>query len=87
MQEKDQIQTVGDMFRALEAEIRDVKAGNLPLDTARVVQRGRSLQLKAAELNLQFMRVTKAQRTGTREFNMLTGESMGKDMTSETKVI
>jgi hypothetical protein len=84
--EKDQIQTVGDMFRALEQEIKDVKAGSLPLDTARVVQRGRSLQLKAAELNLQFLRINKSQRAGNREFNMLTGETINKDMTSETRV-
>lgn len=68
----DTIKTVSDMFRAIEEEIKAVKDGQLPLDTARVVQRGRALQLKTAELNIQYMRVNKAQRNG-KEFNLLTG--------------
>jgi hypothetical protein len=68
----DNIQTVSDMFRAIEEEIQAVKKGDLPLDTARVVQRGRALQLKTAELNIQYMRVNRAQRNG-KEFNLLTG--------------
>jgi len=69
----DTIKTVSDMFKAIEQEIQAVKDGLLPLDTARVVQRGRALQLKTAELNIQYMRVNKAQRGPTKEFNLLTG--------------
>ena len=69
----DQIQTVADMFRAIENEINSVKDGTLPLDTARVVQRGRALQLKCAELNLQFQRVNRSLRTPAKELNLLTG--------------
>jgi hypothetical protein len=65
--------TVGDMLRKLEEEIGDVKDGVLPLDTARVVQRGRALQLKAAELNVQYARMNKAERRNGREYNLLTG--------------
>jgi hypothetical protein len=83
----DSIETVRDMFKALEQEIADVKAGTLPLDTARVVQRGRSLQLKTAELNLQFMRISKAQRVPGKEFNLLTGNAVNSDSTAETRVV
>lgn len=70
----DQIKTVGDMFRAIQSEIDAIKRGDLPLDTARVVQRGRALQLKAAELNIQFLRVSRAERNNPkRELNLLTG--------------
>lgn len=81
----DQIQTVSDMFKALEQEIQDVKDGKLPLDTARVVQRGRSLQLKTAELNLQFQRINKAERKNGREFNLLTGAV--ENIVAENKVV
>lgn len=83
----DSIQTVGDMFRALEQEIKDVKDGKLPLETARVVQRGRSLQLKTAELSIQFQRMNKAERKQGKEFNLLTGNAVDSDITSETKVV
>jgi hypothetical protein len=78
----DRIKTVADMFRAIQEEIDAVKSGNLPLDTARVVQRGRALQLKAAELNLNFLRVSRAERSGKRELNILTGavEDIGKEV-------
>lgn len=80
-----EIKTVGDMFRAIEQEISDVKSGSLPLDTARVVQRGRSLQLKAAELNIQFQRMNKAERKNGREFNLMTGAV--ENIASENKVV
>lgn len=79
----DSIKTVSDMFRAIEQEIADVKAGTLPLDTARVVQRGRSLQLKTAELNLQFQRINKSERRGDKEFNLLTGSAVPIDDVSK----
>jgi hypothetical protein len=81
----DQIKTVGDMFRAIEQEIQDVKDGKLPLETARVVQRGRSLQLKTAELNLQFQRMNKAERKNNREYNILSGGV--EEIASENKVV
>lgn len=81
----DQIQTVGDMFRALEQEIRDVKDGKLPLDTARVVQRGRYLQLKTAELNLMNKRISRAQHGEGKEMNLLTGSV--EHIAGENKVV
>lgn len=80
------IRTVADMFRAIQDEIDAVKNGDLPLDTARVVQRGRALQLKAAELNLQFLRINKADRSRNKgEFNLLTGNV--DNVNAENKVV
>jgi hypothetical protein len=47
----DQITTAGDVWRAMERDIEDIKNGKLPLDTAldRVAQRGRYLELKVKE--------------------------------------
>ena len=82
----NEIRTVSDMFKAIQDEIDSVKAGQLPLDTARVVQRGRALQIKAAELNLSFMRLNKAERTRNREYSLLTGVAVD-DPGKENKVV
>jgi len=59
MAQKDTVKTVSDMMRELQAEIEAVKNGKLDESKARVVARFRGLQLKTAELNLQFQRLTK----------------------------
>ena len=69
----DQIRTVSDMFVALQKEIEDAKNGVLQLDTARVVLKGRQLQLKAAEINLQFARLNRVTKKEG-ELNLLTGK-------------
>ncbi len=52
----EQIRSVSDMMRSLQQEILAVKAGKLSESAARVVFRGRALQLKTAELSLQYAR-------------------------------
>jgi hypothetical protein len=71
----DQIRTVSDMVKAIQDEIDNLKTGALPADTARTVFRGRALQLKAAELNLQYQRINRqAQKPKEpRELNLLNG--------------
>lgn len=53
------ISTVSDMMLALQSEIDAVKAGTLDESKARIVLKGRGLQLKTAELQLQYSRLTK----------------------------
>lgn len=53
------ISTVSDMMLALQEEIDAVKAGTLDESKARIVLKGRGLQLKTAELQLQYARLTK----------------------------
>jgi hypothetical protein len=53
----EQIESVADMMKAIQAEIVAVKAGKLSEAAARVVFRGRALQLKTAELSLQYARL------------------------------
>jgi hypothetical protein len=81
---------VGKYYQTLEAEITQIKAGELPLETARVVQRHRALELKAFELQIRAVRESRAQRVSNRELNLLTGRiediTTGSDLTSETRV-
>jgi hypothetical protein len=51
------IATISDMMRALEEEIEAVKNGTIQESAARVVLRGRALQLQAASLNIQYQRL------------------------------
>jgi hypothetical protein len=53
------ISTVSDMMKALQEEIDSVKTGALDESKARIVLKGRGLQLKTAELQLQYARLTK----------------------------
>lgn len=53
------ISTVSDMMLALQEEIDAVKSGTLDESKARIVLKGRGLQLKTAELQLQYARLTK----------------------------
>lgn len=53
------ITTVSDMMLALQSEIDAVKNGTLDESKARIVLKGRGLQLKTAELQLQYARLTK----------------------------
>jgi len=73
-EKKDSITTVSDMFRAIQEEIDSIKNGALTHDTARLVFRGRDLQIKTAELNLKFARVNRAMRRPDEELNVLTGK-------------
>lgn len=81
----DQVKTVADIFLALEEEIQAAKKGELPLDAGRVAMKGRSLQLKAAELNLQFLRLNRAQSKKHNGFNLLTGQSIDGEETQGSK--
>lgn len=67
-----QIDTVSDMMRALEEEIESVKKGAITESAARVVSRFRALQLKTAELNLQFLRLNRG-KDGAKEFKLISG--------------
>lgn len=53
------MKNVSDMMLALQEEIEAVKAGTLNESQARVIFKGRELQLKTAELNLKFQRLHK----------------------------
>ena len=57
--QKPTIATVSGMIQTLEQEIADVKSGQLPESKARIVLKIRGLQLKTAELNLQYARIHK----------------------------
>lgn len=59
MADKNPITTVSDMMLALQNEIDSVKDGSLDESKARIVLKGRGLQLKTAELQLQYARLTK----------------------------
>jgi hypothetical protein len=70
----NQIETVRDMMSAIQEEIEQAKSGVLPVDTARVVFRGRALQLQTAQLNLQYQRLNRAPKnTNGKELNLITG--------------
>lgn len=58
-EKKNSINTVSDMMLSLQAEIDAVKDGTLDESKARIVLKGRGLQLKTAELQLQYARLTK----------------------------
>lgn len=72
------IKTVRDMMVRLEEEIAQAKNGTLPLETARVVLKGRDLQIKAAQLNIQHARLQRHQqkRGKATDRNLLTGEEI-----------
>jgi hypothetical protein len=53
------IETVSDMMQALQDEINAIKDGSLEESKARIVSKFRSNQLKTAELQLQYARLTK----------------------------
>ncbi len=55
----DQIQTTSDMMAQLQTEIEAIKSGALEESKARVISRFRGLQLKTAELQLQYARLVK----------------------------
>lgn len=67
-----QIETVSDMMRALEDEIESIKTGKITESAARVVSRFRGLQLKTAELNLQFLRLNRG-KDGAKELKLIPG--------------
>ena len=62
---QEQIKTVADMMTALQGEIEAVKAGTITESLARVVFSGRKLQIKTAELQLQYKRISRSRKPDT----------------------
>ena len=58
------IQTVADLMLSIEDEIKAVKSGDLKEAQARIIMRGRTLQLKGVELYLQAARFEAKLRPG-----------------------
>lgn len=58
----DQITTMSDLMTAVQQEINDVKNGTLAESAARIVRGMRALQLKMAELGLQYARMMRGQK-------------------------
>lgn len=77
------IKTVSDMMKALQEEIEAVKAGTLSESAARMVFRGRDLQLKTATLNLQFQRLNKGVKPAT-EMPLIGGPEQGSSTEQNT---
>lgn len=73
----NQIKTVSDMMTQLQEEIEQVKTGGIDESKARVIARFRGLQLKTAELNLQFNRLLKG-RALKEEMPLLIGGDNGQ---------
>lgn len=76
---KTQIETVRDMMSALQDEIEQVKAGTIQPQVGSLVLRGRALQIKTAQLNLQYIRLQRESEGGSKkkhpkDFNLLSGE-------------
>jgi hypothetical protein len=69
----DQINTTADMLAALQTEIDEVKAVTLEPEKARLVLRGRKLQLDLAALNLQYHRLNRSSKPSSNGFGLLTG--------------
>lgn len=59
LEKKPTPESVSEMMVALQNEIDGVKDGTLEESKARIVLKGRGLQLKLAELQLQYARLTK----------------------------
>jgi hypothetical protein len=55
-----QLENIGDLMRAIQEDTEAVKSGAIETKTAQVVMRGRSLQVKLAEVVLQAARLTKS---------------------------
>lgn len=58
----DQIVTVSDMMDSLQEEIAQIKNGDLSESKARIVGRYRGLQLRTAELQLQYARLARGHK-------------------------
>ena len=56
----EQIKSVNDLMASLQEEILAVKIGKLSESAARVMFRGRALQLKTVELSLQHARLRRS---------------------------
>lgn len=56
----NQINTVGDMLTTLQDEIDDLKQDRLTESKARLVAKFRQLQLKTAEIAIQYARMLRA---------------------------
>lgn len=54
-----QLENIGDLMKAIQEDTEAAKSGAMEVNTARVVMRGRGLQVKLAEVVLQAARLTK----------------------------
>jgi hypothetical protein len=54
--------SVSAMMHALQSEINDSKSGAMPESTARIVLKGRALQIELAKLQLQYARLNKGRQ-------------------------
>jgi hypothetical protein len=71
------IQTISDMMETLQQEIEDIKSGALDDAKARHVGRFRGMQLKTAELSLQYARLHKG-RVPDPEMKLITSSEPQK---------
>lgn len=69
----DQIKTVSDMMKALEEEIAAVKSGAMTEGVARMVFKGRALQLNTAQLQLQHARLQRSGKLPDPEMRLIGG--------------
>ena len=60
--ENQVVKTTGDMMASLQADIDAVRNGKISESLARVVFTGRKLQIKTAELQLQYRRLTRSRK-------------------------
>ncbi len=67
----DPINTVGDMLSILQGEIEDLKADTLTESKARIIAKFRSLQLKTAEIAIQYNRMMRAKKIGGENMPLL----------------
>ena len=73
----DQIKHISDMMTALSKTIDDVQSGAVTESQARLIFKGRDLQLKTAALNIQFQRMEKGKKP-MREMKLVEGEETGR---------
>ncbi len=61
--ENQVVKTTADMMASLQSDIEDVRNGKISESLARVVFTGRKLQIKTAELQLQYRRLVRSKAT------------------------
>jgi len=73
IQVHDQLLTTGDLLRQIRWRMQALIDGNLPHDTAKLLQRETYLALKVAEITIKGSRESRALRGHGKELNILTG--------------
>lgn len=63
-----QVRTISDMMKVLEDEISAAKTGTMPVDVARLVLKGRALQIQTATLQLSYARMHRNKTVGDLKF-------------------